>query len=836
MYTRGISRNLKYLVLYDFEMSSGLGNKERIEEIKKSTETTSTLQRDILIRSISKAINGNFASLKVPFDTNKFEESLKKSVDGVLLSDKVPFIAKRKFIEDIKLKISTLSQTTPEDIKTLQTSRNIQSLGMEAFEMKGKSEQEIQAHYLNMIIDSNIQTYVGGAATGLKEAFEVDSLKLNGGEYHARSLAEYGNMITETDGKYGLNIASIAKASKERATKSGVDLMNAGLFLDMRCALVIEIAKRDPNFAQKQSNLISTLQVNPGFQIQYNSGMTANLGGKKYTLLEIVNDYAKVNNTWHKKEYEIRDSRATALADGTLSKIKKTFGMEQMRSEFDNINEGAMEDAIKKANMADMMIMITQVLQITPILGDVIGGAIDLGSLMTGMDEKGRKLGASERAGSAVTGILSIIVVGGIINRVRKGPKYAKMIDLISKYLPAKLEEIKKIGGGFTEDMKNKILKFTRDIGAVVLGEKIQKIFQGGSNIEPAKNIGATENRNLSRATEQTRKTVRVSKEADLPLAQKLNEEIANEAKIRGVPEDTVRKGYLIEREGLTVKQADLVLEAHALGGSNESLGNYTSGTLREKMRIMTRDKVLEPEQARAILKKGYAGNIDNSIKSLGDYSQLPDAEFIRLITDSEKKMNLDSRLKSPEEQILITEFLKRIKKDPNFIKLYHTIEAAEKRKSLIDTVKRNIKAPLQVIHELETQSGKFDTPKNFGIPKIWSRPELEQSIGGLRGAKNYMDELGKHLSDFASDVDGKLGGYIDRLQSGRSSPLSTEDIANNVNNQIKKMSENYLEAKRNFDIARLTVSSHIEQTGNTINSMDILTKRFLRQYFMDIE
>ena len=62
--------------------------------------------------------------------------------------------------------------------------------------------------------------------------------------------------------------------------------------------------------------------------------------------------------------------------------------MEQLRSEFDKITEGDMEARIKNSSFADIMIMITQVAQIIPTLGDVLGGVMDSSDALNGINAK----------------------------------------------------------------------------------------------------------------------------------------------------------------------------------------------------------------------------------------------------------------------------------------------------------------------------------------------------------------------------------------------------------------------------------------------------------------
>jgi hypothetical protein len=72
----------------------------------------------------------------------------------------MPFIAKRKFLEDVNSKVTLLSNITLADIENLKTQRNVMSLGVEAMELSGKTEKEKQAFYLNKILTETIGKYI----------------------------------------------------------------------------------------------------------------------------------------------------------------------------------------------------------------------------------------------------------------------------------------------------------------------------------------------------------------------------------------------------------------------------------------------------------------------------------------------------------------------------------------------------------------------------------------------------------------------------------------------------------------------------------------------------
>jgi hypothetical protein len=131
------------------------------EQIKSEISSQlHTLESEATAKKISTILKGKFDSLGLSFDVAKFEQTMQDALSSVMGNTDIPFIAKRKFLEDVNSKATLLSSITLADIENLKTQRNVMSLGVEAMELSGKTEKEKQAFYLNKIVTETIGKYI----------------------------------------------------------------------------------------------------------------------------------------------------------------------------------------------------------------------------------------------------------------------------------------------------------------------------------------------------------------------------------------------------------------------------------------------------------------------------------------------------------------------------------------------------------------------------------------------------------------------------------------------------------------------------------------------------
>jgi hypothetical protein len=106
------------------------------EQIKSSISADlHSLESEATSKKISTILKGKFDSLGLSFDVAKFEKTMQDALSSVMGNPDIPFIAKRKFLEDVNSKVDLLSSVTPADIENLKTQRNVMSFGVEAMEL-----------------------------------------------------------------------------------------------------------------------------------------------------------------------------------------------------------------------------------------------------------------------------------------------------------------------------------------------------------------------------------------------------------------------------------------------------------------------------------------------------------------------------------------------------------------------------------------------------------------------------------------------------------------------------------------------------------------------------
>ncbi len=113
----------------------------------------------------------------------------------------IPNIAKEKFYKDVLGKVRLFEKIELSDIQTLQNRRMIESLGLEYFDIQGKSQAQIQAFYLNKILHGTIEYYVTPVARSLSKSF--GPRERNGsGEYNQREFDSFMKSIDTLDKKF----------------------------------------------------------------------------------------------------------------------------------------------------------------------------------------------------------------------------------------------------------------------------------------------------------------------------------------------------------------------------------------------------------------------------------------------------------------------------------------------------------------------------------------------------------------------------------------------------------------------------------------------------------
>lgn len=422
-----------------------------------------------LSEDISKSLKWKFDSINLPFNIGAFESTLKTTLDKVMGNPDIPFIAKRKFFEDVRGKIDLLSNITPGHITALRNQRMAMSFWTESIELSGKSEKEIQAHYLQMILMETIGNYITPVAIWLLEAFDAEKLLEKDGEFfHKETLKKTEQYLQKLDQKYWFSFSPDAsrflRNPNNNARTEFLKLIQKGILSKHPNGLQIEqMIKNAPSSVLTDKN--SSLR----------KGADIDFWWKKINIIDAYREYTTVISSWQAIEREVRTTRAIALADWVISKMKNWLGMEQLKSEFDYLEWDDLANKMKNASIADTIILITQFATIAPVIWDIWWWTLDVVGTATGVSVDGAMMSTAERAISGVFGGLGILVVGGWLNRARKAWKLAKVGKALSealKSLPNKIEATVKSGVVIPE----KALVLFKDIAKRLWGEAGRRI------------------------------------------------------------------------------------------------------------------------------------------------------------------------------------------------------------------------------------------------------------------------------------------------------------------------------------------------------------------------
>lgn len=413
-----------------------------------------------VLEKFQSTLKWRLSSLGIPFNTELFGKKMEDLVNKVLSSEKIPDIAKRKFLDDLESKMEIFTKISRDDIQKLRdhrvsTLRIVWMSELEELQFMRKDrngnlvkmdEMDIQIQYLRMILDANLAKYVEWSALGLQAAFVDKSIWLTEWVYNEPAYKKYTNDVWAVDEKYGLNLGKNITMKIEEVMKWKQEAIswNSDIALQwlIKTELLRQYALLHPEFWKRYERIISKVSQDSTYPVDL-SMMRDKVDGKVISMKEIYESYLWIYRTWSTKEKEIRSAKETALSDSAISKSKKWLGFDQLESDFSALSQEKIEDQLRKSSSADIVIQILQAAQIAPALGDVLGVKMDTGSALYGIDTDGKKLTGTERTIAWVMWPLGLIFVGGAINRVRKWPKAIMLFAALKKVLtPEKIAEM----------------------------------------------------------------------------------------------------------------------------------------------------------------------------------------------------------------------------------------------------------------------------------------------------------------------------------------------------------------------------------------------------------
>lgn len=427
-----------------------------------------------LATQLSIIIDTNLAKQNISFDIQTFKSKIIKYLEQVYLNPDIPSIAKDKFKDDILKKINLLSTIEPSDITSLRKNRNFWSLGIESLELQtkfGNDEVKKQAYFFEKILDKNIREYIEPVSKSLMVTFSESQKQIGITQYHEKTLNTFQKNISLLDKKYGIDaMAEIDKITKDTKRNTGGDISREDLYRKIGMYIVNALNKKNPiPLGYHIQGIIKNGRLGQwSKQGKWTEAITPS--GPK-DIVDIVLEYGQIIWKFERTEWEIRETRSIALATGVSTDIKNILWMDQLKSEFDHITPENVEKKLKNASFADTVILITQLTQLTPVIGDIWSWFDGIINAYSGINVDGAKLTTLERSLYGIFGVLWITVVGGIATRAHKAWKITQLLrslEGIKKYLPEKLENFLKTSGKISESVKNQIIAFGKMMGGEV--------------------------------------------------------------------------------------------------------------------------------------------------------------------------------------------------------------------------------------------------------------------------------------------------------------------------------------------------------------------------------
>lgn len=424
--------------------------RELFQQTQESLEKT---RAQVLGEKIGNNLKREFEWKGIPFDLNAFVKNFEQRVSTTLNQSWIPEIAKQKFLQDVEKRASNLGTVTLDDVQSLQTRRNIESFWIEFWELWkefGNDESKKQAYYLQKILEETLWKYVDGASTWLEKAFSMQKETIWTIEYNRENTQELFSNLKQLDEKYWLQITEIVQKIWEKENLSQAQLYR-------RCWIIIAEKLGRWNKVPDTSRVIELIK-NWVLNTRAKSILTEyDKDGKKEDIVDAVLAYKNIFSEFQWKENEAKWAKETALSDGFVSQAKDFIGMERLESDFTYIEPSNIGEKIKNMKFADAVIMLTQLVQLAPIVGDIWWGLDWLYTAYSGMNVSGEKISNFERTLNTIFWILGVSVIGGWIWKSLKAKQFWKVIETLKKIIPHLREKFQSLSSQLPEASRNQI-------------------------------------------------------------------------------------------------------------------------------------------------------------------------------------------------------------------------------------------------------------------------------------------------------------------------------------------------------------------------------------------
>lgn len=394
----------------------------------------------------------------------RFSWEISQALDEVFSNKNIPENAKEKFFSELKRKLATFVSTFKEShITELQTTRSIMSLGVETFEQRKMSEAEKRKYFFEKILQESLNNYIQPVAHSLKRSFEPREQNT---EYNKTSLQNFKEQVRELDKKNNLNISG----ALWEFMKPPMDIGNP-LDPNLKKKFLEKILPQVGGRPMDSILLLPFLDERASNETSPSSSRI----GKSYTdILNKIRPYLQAYDTFTGLEKEMRQVRKIATSKN--DSIQEFLEIDQLKNDFEHIVPQNIEERVKRANMSDTIIMMTQAAQIIPLLGDALGAKLDLTGSISWINVDGKILTIPERVISSLFWVLGITMTGVGLKRLLQAKKSAQLIETLRVLIKNLPDKYKQFEWQLPWDIKKKIEPIFQTIASIVPKKTPSKI------------------------------------------------------------------------------------------------------------------------------------------------------------------------------------------------------------------------------------------------------------------------------------------------------------------------------------------------------------------------
>lgn len=427
--------------------------RELFQQTQESLEKT---RAQVLGEKIGNNLKREFEWKGIPFDLNTFVKNFEQRVSTTLNQSWIPEIAKQKFLQDVEKRASNLGTVTLDDAQSLQTRRNIESFWIESWELWkefGNDESKKQAYYLQKILEETLWKYVDGASTWLQYGFQ-ERVSNEDWDYNKENYETFKKSIQELDKKYGIDTYSLLQKlwKDNESIHEAMDFRQIQMYIFGQLKKYTKLSKSDerPIWSAINSKTLSNW-------LKDGSNTIVTIWWTSDDIVDVLQNYTELFKKFSWKEWDISRAREVAIDTWIGSKTREFLWSDWLESDFTYIEPSNIGEKIKNMKFADAVIMLTQLVQLAPIVGDIWWGLDWLYTAYSGMNVSWEKISNFERTLNTIFWILGVSIIGGWLWKTLKAKQFWKVIETLKKIVPHLREKFQSLSSQLPEASRNQI-------------------------------------------------------------------------------------------------------------------------------------------------------------------------------------------------------------------------------------------------------------------------------------------------------------------------------------------------------------------------------------------